>query len=60
MAIVKFISNIQCDIFVDFEYVGKVLVNEMLKVSLGKGCYLIEAKSPFRGFLCLKYWDVSS
>ena len=52
MAIVKFISNIQCDIFVDFEYVGKVLVNEMLKVSLGKGCYLIEAKDDNGDCIC--------
>ena len=43
MAIVKFISDFQCNIFVDLEYVGVAQADKMLKVSLEPGSYLIEA-----------------
>ena len=43
MAIVKFISDFQCNIFIDLEYVGVAQADKMLKVSLEPGSYLIEA-----------------
>jgi len=43
MAIVKFISDYQCNIFIDLEYVGVAQADKMLKVSLEPGSYLIEA-----------------
>lgn len=43
MAIVKFISDFQCNIFIDLEYVGVAQTDKMLKVSLEPGSYLIEA-----------------
>ena len=43
MAIVKFISDFKCNIFIDLEYVGVAQADKMLKVSLEPGSYLIEA-----------------
>ena len=44
MAIVKFISDQDCHIFIDKENVGKVTVDSLLKVALEVGGYLIEVK----------------
>ena len=44
MAIVKFISNQDCHIFIDKENVGKVTTDSLLKVALEIGGYLIEVK----------------
>ncbi len=44
MAIVKFISDKNCKLYIDMDFVGEVQVDNMLKISLGTGSYLIEAK----------------
>ena len=44
MAIVKFISENSCQIFVNMELVGEVQAGRMLKVSLETGSYLVEVK----------------
>jgi len=44
MAIVKFISNQDCHIFIDKENVGKVTADSLLKAVLEVGGYLIEVK----------------
>lgn len=44
MAIVKFISDKECQIFIDKEYVGEVTNDYILKQTLEPGGYLIEVK----------------
>lgn len=44
MATVKFISEKDCRLFIDMDYVGDILANTMFKITLGTGSYLIEAK----------------
>lgn len=44
MAIVKFISEKECHLFIDMEEVGVVQPNKMMKITLDSGSYLIEAK----------------
>lgn len=44
MAIVKFISENPCHIFIDMEFVGEIQADKMLKVSLETGSYLVETK----------------
>lgn len=43
MAIVKFISEIDCNVYIDMELVGELHVGKMLKVTLEVGSYLVEA-----------------
>lgn len=45
MAIVKFVADKDCLIFIDMELVGEVYTNKMLKVTLETGSYLVEAKN---------------
>lgn len=54
MAIVKFISDQDCHIFIDKENVGKVTVDSLLKVALEIGGYLIEVKDD-EGRILKKY-----
>lgn len=54
MAIVKFISDLDCHIFIDKENVGKVTVDSLLKVVLEIGGYLIEVKDD-EGRILKKY-----
>lgn len=51
MAIVKFISENSCQIFVDMELVGEVQAGRMLKVSLETGSYLVEVKDAEGNYL---------
>ena len=44
MAIVKFVSDKDCQVFIDMELVGKVASESMLKVKLEPGGYLIQIK----------------
>ena len=44
MAIVKFVSDKDCQVFIDMELVGKVASESMLKVTLETGGYLIQVK----------------
>ena len=44
MAIVKFVSDKDCQVFIDMELTGKVTPNSMLKVTLECGSYLIQIK----------------
>ena len=44
MAIVKFLSNKDCQVFIDMELAGKVTSDSMLKVTLETGGYLIQVK----------------
>lgn len=44
MAIVKFISDKDCQVFIDMKFVGKVTPNSMLKVTLETGGYFIQVK----------------
>ena len=44
MAIVKFISESDCQLFIDMEYVCDIYANKMHKISLDAGSYLVEAK----------------
>ena len=44
MAIVKFVSNKDCQVFIDMELVGKVTSDSMLKVTLETGDYLVQVK----------------
>lgn len=46
MAVVKFISENDCRLFVDMDYVGDILANKMLKITLEAGSYLVEIKDP--------------
>jgi len=46
MAIVKFVTDENCQVFIDMEYVGNVFVGKMLKTSLDIGSYLVEVKYP--------------
>ena len=43
MAIVKFISEIDCKVYIDMEVVGILQAGKMLKVTLEVGSYLVEA-----------------
>ena len=43
MAIVKFISEIDCNVYIDMELVGELQAGKMLKVTLEVGSYLVEA-----------------
>lgn len=44
MAIVKFVSDKDCHVFIDMELAGKVSPESMLKVTLETGGYLIQVK----------------
>ncbi len=44
MAVVKFLSNKDCHVFIDMELAGKVTPESMLKVTLETGGYLIQIK----------------
>lgn len=44
MAIVKFMSDKDCQVFIDMELAGKVTPESMLKVTLETGGYLIQVK----------------
>lgn len=44
MAIVKFVSDKDCQVFIDMELAGKVASESMLKVKLEPGGYLIQIK----------------
>lgn len=44
MAIVKFVSDKDCQVFIDMELAGKVTTESMLKVTLEAGGYLIQIK----------------
>ena len=44
MAIVKFVANKDCVVFVDMKLAGKVVPDSMLKVTLENGDYLIQIK----------------
>ena len=44
MAIVKFVSDKDCQVFIDMELAGKVSSESMLKVTLETGGYLIQVK----------------
>ena len=44
MAIVKFVSDKTCQIFIDKEFAGKVNKDSILKLTLEPGGYLIEIK----------------
>lgn len=44
MALVKFVSDKDCQVFIDMELAGKVTRQSMLKVSLEIGCYLVQIK----------------
>lgn len=54
MAIVKFISDQDCHIFIDKENVGKVTADSLLKAVLEVGGYLIEVKDD-EGRILKKY-----
>ena len=45
MAIVKFVSDKDCQVFIDMELAGKVSSESMLKVTLETGGYLIQVKN---------------
>lgn len=44
MAVVKFVSDKDCQVFIDMELAGKVASESMLKVTLEPGGYLIQVK----------------
>ena len=44
MAIVKFVSDKDCQVFIDMELVGKVAPDSMLKITLETGGYLVQIK----------------
>lgn len=54
MAIVKFISEQDCQIFIDKELIGNVTADSLLKVTLKVGGYLIEVKNS-EGVILKKY-----
>ena len=45
MAIVKFVADKNCQLFIDMELVGEISNDKMLKVSLDAGSYFVEAKN---------------
>lgn len=45
MAIVKFISDKNCQVFIDMELAGKLAPDSMLKVTLEAGGYLVQIKN---------------
>lgn len=54
MAVVKFISEKDCQLFIDMDYVGNIQTNSMLKTTLESGSYLVEIKD-LEGTLLKKY-----
>ena len=44
MAIVKFVTDKNCQLFIDMELVGDFFTGKMLKISLNAGSYLVEGK----------------
>lgn len=44
MAIVKFVADKDCQVFIDMELVGKVAPDSMLKITLETGGYLVQIK----------------
>lgn len=44
MALVKFVSDKDCQVFIDMELAGKVASESMLKITLETGGYLIQVK----------------
>ena len=51
MAIVKFVSDEKCQVFIDMELAGKVSSESMLKVTLETGGYLIQVKDEDRNLI---------
>ena len=51
MAIVKFLSDKDCQVFIDMELAGKVSSDSMLKVTLETGGYLIQIKDEDGNFI---------
>lgn len=45
MAIIKFISDKSCHLYIDLEFVGEVQPNKILRISLDTGSYLVEVKN---------------
>ena len=56
MVIVKFISDKDCQLFIDMELVGEVHADNLLKVTLEAGSYLVEAKNT--DGKCLKKYEL--
>ena len=56
MAIVKFVSDKDCQVFIDMEFAGKVASESMLKVTLEPGGYLIQIKDECGNLI--KEYDV--
>ena len=54
MTVVKFISDKNCQIFIDKELVGEITQDSMFKISLESGEYLVEAKA-IGDNMCKKY-----
>ena len=54
MAVVKFLSKQDCQVFIDMELAGKVTSDSMLKVTLETGGYLIQIKDE-HGILIKEY-----
>jgi len=54
MAVVKFISENDCRLFVDTDYVGDIHTDSMLRTTLETGSYLVEIKD-LDGALLKKY-----
>ena len=44
MNLLKIIVDCDCDIYCDYEYVGHMLKDEMLKLELRQGSYFFEFK----------------
>lgn len=57
MVIVKFISDKDCQLFIDMELVGEVHADNMLKLSLETGSFLVEAKTT--DGKCLKKYELN-
>ena len=56
MAIVKFVSDKDCQVFIDMEFAGKVAPDSILKVTLETGGYLIQIKDD--DCLLIKEYDL--
>lgn len=58
MALIKFLTDVDCSIFVDMEYVGNTSTVAMLKINLDKGSYFIQIKDGMTGPV-LKEYDLN-
>ena len=54
MAVVKFVSDKNCQLFIDMEYVGDVYAGKILKITLDVGSFLVEGKDA-NGSIIGKY-----